>query len=219
MGNRGVWRPLCLGAEQSHSVTGSDVANRLQRPLFKQTIVTDKRVNVTLMNGFVSGSCLFLDVRAHTLSRFLDSSVVTPAAPTPLLSSPLPPAPCPASGPLHPRTPEIHRVPPCLRTRVTRFWFTEEKTEARHEGLAGELGRHVGSQPIIPFMTSEGGASPPPPRQDACQEPEGRGRRGTGRALLYTRNAHPCRGHTGDPTDVSFLPYDLSLQCLASGVP
>lgn len=101
---------------------------------------------------------------------------------------------------------------------MTGFWFTEEKTEARREGLAGELGGRVGSQPIIPFMTSEGGASPPP-CQDACQEPEGRGWRGTSRALLYACNAHPCRGHTGDPTDVSFLPYDLSLQCLASGVP
>lgn len=93
MGNRGVWRPLCLGAEQSHSVTGSDVANRLQRPLFKQTIVTDRRVNVALMNGFASGSCLFLDVRAHTLSRFLTllSHLLHPHLSSPLLSH-LPPA-------------------------------------------------------------------------------------------------------------------------------
>lgn len=43
MGNHGARRPLCLGAGQSHSVTGSNVANRLQRPLFKQ-IVIDKRL-------------------------------------------------------------------------------------------------------------------------------------------------------------------------------
>lgn len=43
MGDCSAQRPLCLGSEQSHSVVGSNVANKLQRPLFKQTIVTDKR--------------------------------------------------------------------------------------------------------------------------------------------------------------------------------
>ena len=43
MGNHGAQRPLCLGAGQSHSVIGSNVTNRLHRPLFKQMIVIDKR--------------------------------------------------------------------------------------------------------------------------------------------------------------------------------
>lgn len=43
MGNHDVWRPLCLGAEQNHSVMCGNIVNKLQRLLFKQMIVSDKR--------------------------------------------------------------------------------------------------------------------------------------------------------------------------------
>ena len=39
----GVQKPSHSGAEQSRSVMGSNVTNRLRRPLFKHAIATDER--------------------------------------------------------------------------------------------------------------------------------------------------------------------------------
>lgn len=39
----GVQKPSRSGAEQSRSVTGSNVTNSLRRPLFKHMIATDER--------------------------------------------------------------------------------------------------------------------------------------------------------------------------------
>ena len=84
---------------------------------------------MALINGFASGSCLFLDIRPHR--QFLDGS----ATPTPL------PFHLPGLRGLY--TPgrlkqpstlgcNLHRTPLCLRARMTGFQFTEEKTEAGH---------------------------------------------------------------------------------------
>lgn len=60
MENCGVWRPQCLGAEQSHSVMDNNVIKKLQRLLFKQMIVTDERANMALMDLLVATTCFWI---------------------------------------------------------------------------------------------------------------------------------------------------------------
>lgn len=61
----GVWRSPVVRNKAIHPVTGNNVVNKLQMLLFKQIIVIDKRVKLTLINEFANGSYLFLDVRMH----------------------------------------------------------------------------------------------------------------------------------------------------------
>lgn len=60
MENCGVWRPQCLGVEQSHSVMDNNVIKKLQRLLFKQMIVTDERANMALMDLLVATTCFWI---------------------------------------------------------------------------------------------------------------------------------------------------------------
>lgn len=46
-------------------MTGNNVINELQMLPSKQVVITDRRVNMTLVNEFANGSSLFLDIRAH----------------------------------------------------------------------------------------------------------------------------------------------------------